>query len=1372
MKNLSTFFLAFLFSTNFLFSQNLNQVWSRVEYGDNLGGTNLICSDVDGDGQQEVIFGGSWYQSRHLFVAKYDGQTLTNEWVSRAFIPWGIAHIFLINPDADADQEIVVVLADGTVEIYDGTTKNLIQTFFTTANIYAAGTVGDFDLDGKIEMALCTENDLLVYDLATGQIEWQIPNPNCTDLATGDVDGDGMPEIISTASTGNGYVLDGQTGSVEWKFLGGFGYKLGLADTNNDNIPEIIGLGNGTVTIFDGLNHSPIGQFPPNLNLANIYVTDLEGDGRDEIFTGDDQWGHIRCFNAETQQELWNVQNPDHGVTNITVGDPDGDGVKEVIWGAGATSSGGDYLYFVNSKTRQIEYESLDLDGIFWFDAADLDGDEQIDYVVASQSSNSSYDNGVVISYNSNTFDQQWIEETSSSWAVINNFVITQLRDETKHELVVSETPLKILDGKTRLPLFSNEESSQLQMRTADIDDDGRPELIYVDKNNRFRVVGFDGSNFKQEWQSIAFVNGVHAFDVANLDADPALEIVFIESNGFIQIYDGKTKLLQSQIDALGNNYSSALIAADLEGDGILEIVVAEHQNLHIFNSQTQQLVKTVTDISTEDIRAMAIENLDSSLRKEIILYDLKLKVVDSQDFLVKWESNYLESDFIFGRPTLVVKDLFDDQHIDILIGTVFGAYHFSTATTIPDVVPPKVVSHFPKKDAQFQGINTAVKISFSEKMDTALLNSTNFQIKDKLGNALPFSWIFDSLTFQLVCQPTGFWPPSDTITVFLKANLADLSQNTLDGNRNGKSEGSPTDDFFWKFSTGSGVDTIGPVAILASATPNQGWAGTVVKLEVTLDDLSSVAVSGVAGGEYFINQIGPSGSGTPLKTLDNIWGSDQEVGFSEILTDNFAGGDHTIFIHGKDLNGNWGAWREVSLKINSESLANWPMYGQNPFHTGANENCPLAPPLKIKWTKTFADAKLKPVTYANGSLLLTKSIFSPTSNNRILACLDTASGNEKWNNEFGTIFSINPASYAYGNVYLQTCNNWNSTFLYCLDFLTGDTKWQSPFDAQWEEYLNPTIVGNNVYINGGTYGGIYSFDAVSGAKNWFTPLEQYDSWTPAFFNGVAYSFAGGKLAAHEKNSGDILWELTLPFDWDGYTMNTAPVIDTLNNQIFTTSTNFLHAVNLETHKIEWFVSGILKITPALKNGILYLVRSGKLEARDAKTGAIKWTFTGDNQLSNPPAVAADYVFVSSENKLFAVEIATGKSNWQFSGGGGAVTLAENLLFLTNPESKIHAFESGVVSTNENFSENLKLEIVPNPVSEIAKIQFSLAEPSKISVRITDVSGKTVDLKSEKTMSAGEQTVLWDARNFPAGIYFCTVKSEKFQSVGKIILAK
>ena len=111
-------------------------------------------------------------------------------------------------------------------------------------------------------------------------------------------------------------------------------------------------------------------------DVGAIHVTDIDGDSVQELLVGEGQWGDVIAFDTVTQQQEWFIANPEHGVTDVAVGDVYGDGDEEVLWGAGATSTGADRLYVADWQTSMIEWENIQLEGPFLGPAmGDLDGD-------------------------------------------------------------------------------------------------------------------------------------------------------------------------------------------------------------------------------------------------------------------------------------------------------------------------------------------------------------------------------------------------------------------------------------------------------------------------------------------------------------------------------------------------------------------------------------------------------------------------------------------------------------------------------------------------------------------------------------------------------------------------------------------------------------------------------------------------------------------------------------------------------------------------------------------------------------------------------------------------------------------------------------
>ena len=59
----------------------------------------------------------------------------------------------------------------------------------------------------------------------------------------------------------------------------------------------------------------------------------------------------------------------------------------------------------------------------------------------------------------------------------------------------------------------------------------------------------------------------------------------------------------------------------------------------------------------------------------------------------------------------------------------------------------------------------------------------------------------------------------------------------------------------------------------------------------------------------------------------------------------------------------------------------------------------------------------------------------------------------------------------------------------------------------------------------------------------------------------------------------------------------------------------------------------------------------------------------------------------------------------------------------------------------------------PNPFNPTTTISFSVAQPSAVSIRVFDLTGKHVATVADETLGAGNYTVEWNAENLPSGTY-------------------
>jgi hypothetical protein len=180
------------------------------------------------------------------------------------------------------------------------------------------------------------------------------------EVAAGDVNGDGFADIITAPGLGGPplvRVFDGRTGallreglalSADWTG----GLHVGAGDINGDGYADIVtgaGPGGGPlVQVFDGLTGAVAWQFfayaPAFPGGVYVAAGDVNGDGMADIVTGAGPGGgpHVRVFDAVTAEQIpgplggFFAYSPDFpGGVRVAAGDIDGDGVADVITGAG-----------------------------------------------------------------------------------------------------------------------------------------------------------------------------------------------------------------------------------------------------------------------------------------------------------------------------------------------------------------------------------------------------------------------------------------------------------------------------------------------------------------------------------------------------------------------------------------------------------------------------------------------------------------------------------------------------------------------------------------------------------------------------------------------------------------------------------------------------------------------------------------------------------------------------------------------------------------------------------------------------------------------------------------------------------------------------
>jgi hypothetical protein len=567
---------------------NLDWFWPPLGVG--IGATGMFLENLDGEGGLEFVAaaaGGGFGPNTYWYVLAWDGINYERVWTH---IPMEEPIEALTVAQVDADAALEVLVASGTtVWIYDGAAREL-QGSIPVAVVPTALVAGDIDADGDAEIVVCDDLDLYTYEVETGAQELVRLGFGGVAMDLGQVDADSALEIGITNGSQPAYVLDGATGLTDWGVADGLGQVIRFGDLNGDGYDEAVGGFAWTtgLRVYDVFADTLLWE-EPVFNLAAVKVENVEGDARPEVIYGEAQWGDVHVLD-QNGVELWAVNNPEHGTTDITVGDADGDGVREVLWGAGYTSTGADYLFAADAVTHLQEWQSIDLVGPFLgLDFGDVDADGENEFLVTTFSSDSGYDDGRYLIFDaiSHALEHVSAPPTSSEWTGVWGGVLLDIDADPQLEICMTTGItysgwIACFDGLTHVEEWHFSIPSGLtfgSLMAADVDGDGDLELVAGTIKEHTGAPGvyvyvLDAATGLLFWRSPDLGNSWYQLTmlgVGDVDGDPDPEVVVASDGDWVAVLNGATGAIELAPAAHAVN---SLELTDVDGQGGLEILI------------------------------------------------------------------------------------------------------------------------------------------------------------------------------------------------------------------------------------------------------------------------------------------------------------------------------------------------------------------------------------------------------------------------------------------------------------------------------------------------------------------------------------------------------------------------------------------------------------------------------------------------------------------------------------------------------------------------------------------------------------------------------------------------------------------------------
>ena len=580
-----------LFGSAALAQAGIAPAWSVYPGFEAPGSHGIQILDLDGDGRNEaVVTGYSAEIHPHAgpqflaVLADAGGEMRVHRIAPLPSGEWlrGKIHVRPASPAGPA-QVLATVEWNYKVHLvaYGGTPLERIGARRELPRGFNLRGVADVDGDGAPELYglwfdTYSGGRPQVLDFATLALEWEDLSRTSTDLSAGQLDGDAALELVYDS-----HVVDGATHADAWTWTERFSGPAVFGNFDDDrSTREFATLDTWGMTrvvatspAFVPFDAKWTGQ------AGDFRAGDVDGDGIDEIVVGETQWGSVVAYRPGDWSTAFDFRNREHGVSALAVGNLDADAAMEVVFGAGLTSNGPDALTVFDAASEAVQYaRPAEYGPHASVLAADFDGDGRQELAHVARYTNDPDDVTRMAMLDPETGRVLRRVTTANRWTLWpgTRLQAAQLDGDPQLEIIAGggyshDIQVRVVDSLTL--------DRQWVVRP---DDDAIDAVAVVPSTlngdgavfalGAGRIFALDGVTGETLWQSAEFAgDGPYVIEAANIDADPAPEVVFSTGAGLHAIDTG-TRLAERSLPL-----AEAPIALRVEGTGTACRVVLVH---------------------------------------------------------------------------------------------------------------------------------------------------------------------------------------------------------------------------------------------------------------------------------------------------------------------------------------------------------------------------------------------------------------------------------------------------------------------------------------------------------------------------------------------------------------------------------------------------------------------------------------------------------------------------------------------------------------------------------------------------------------------------------------------------------------------------